>query len=72
MCLKILHVVIACDGCIILGSVLGTQNITVLMLSVIEGTYVVVTLIAENVWGSGDELTGALIEKVESWDWLCL
>ena len=37
-------------------------------LSVIEGTDAVVNLIAENVWGSEYELTGALIYKVESWD----
>ena len=41
-------------------------------LSVIEGTDVVVHLIAENVWGSWDELMGAIIDEVESWDWLCL
>ena len=32
------------------------------------GTYIVVNLITEDVWGSEDELTGALIEKIESWD----
>ena len=41
-------------------------------LSAIEGADVVVNSIAENVWGSGDELTGDLIDEVESWDWLCL
>ena len=39
-----------------------------LCLSVIEGTDVVVHLIAEKCWGSEDELTGALIDEVESWD----
>ena len=34
----------------------------------IEGTDVVVNLIAEDVWDSEDELTGDLIDKVESWD----
>ena len=29
---------------------------------------VVVNLIAENDWGSKNELTGALIDGVESWD----
>ena len=42
------------------------------MLSVAEGTDVVVNSIAEDVWGSEDELTGDLSEKVESWYWLCL
>ena len=61
------------DGCIILGGVLGTQNITVLMfVCFIEGTEVVVHLMTENVWGSEDELTGAVVDKVESWYWLCL
>ena len=41
-------------------------------LSVAEGTDVVVNTIAEYVWGSEDELTGALSDKFESWDWLCL
>ena len=41
-------------------------------LSDIEGTYVVFNLIAEDVWGSEDELTGALIGEVEIYDWLCL
>ena len=31
LCLTRLYVVIVCDGCIILGGVLGTQNIIVLM-----------------------------------------
>ena len=37
-------------------------------LSVIEGIDVVVNLIAEDVWFSEDELTGALIDKFECWD----
>ena len=41
-------------------------------LSVTEGTDVVVNSIADDVWGSEDELTGVLSDKVESWDWLCL
>ena len=36
--------------------------------SVIEGTYVVVDSIYDDVWGSEDELTGVLSEKVDSWD----
>ena len=39
-----------------------------LFLSVIEGTDFVVNLVDDDVWGSGDELTGVLSEKVESWD----
>ena len=38
-----------------------------LCLSVAEGTDVVVNLIADDVWGSEDELTGALSDKFESW-----
>ena len=41
-------------------------------LSVIEGTDVVVNLIAEDIWDYEGELTGALIDKVESSYWLCL
>ena len=41
-------------------------------LSDTEGTDVVVILIADDVWGSEDELTGILSDKVEIWDWLCL
>ena len=41
-------------------------------MSVTEGTYVVVNLIADNVWGSEDKQTGVLSDKVKSWDWLCL
>ena len=36
-------------------------------LSVAEGTDVVFNLIADDVWGSKYELTGALSENVESW-----
>ena len=36
-------------------------------LYVAEGKDVVVNSIAEYVWGSGDELTGALSDEVESW-----
>ena len=41
-------------------------------LSVIEGKDVVFSLMAEDVWYYEYKLTGALIEKVESWYWLCL
>ena len=37
-------------------------------LSVTEGKEVVVNSIADGVWGSEDELTGVLSDKVESWD----
>ena len=40
----------------------------VCFLSLTEGTEVVVNSIAEDVCGSEDELTGALSDKVESWD----
>ena len=41
-------------------------------MSVTEGTGVVVNLIADDIWGSEYELTGALSDKVEIWDWLCV
>ena len=41
-------------------------------MSVIEGADVVVNAIPDDVWGSEDELTGTLSDKVESCDWLCL
>ena len=55
--------VIVCDGCIILGGILGIQNIMFWFLSVTEGTDVVVNYITDDVWGSEDELTGVLSEK---------
>ena len=41
-----------------------------LFLSLTVGTDVVVDLIADDVWGYEDELTGALSDKVDSWGWL--
>ena len=41
-------------------------------MSVTEGIGVVDNSIADDVWGSEDELTGALSDEVESWYWLCL
>ena len=41
-------------------------------MSVAEGTDVVVNSITEYVWESEYELTGALSDEVEIWDWLCL
>ena len=41
-------------------------------MSVAEGTDVDVISIAEDVWGSEEELTGNLSDKGESWYWLCL
>ena len=41
-------------------------------LSVAEGTDGVVNSIAEDVWGSEDELTGVLSDKGHSWYWLWL
>ena len=56
---------IVCDGCIILNGILGIQNRIVLILSVTEVTDHVVNLIADYVWGSEDELTGVLSDKVD-------
>ena len=39
-------------------------------LSLTEGIDVVVDSIAHDVWGSEDELTGALNDEVDIWDWL--
>ena len=41
-------------------------------LSVIEGTDIVVNLIAEDAWYYEDELTGVFSDKVHSWYWLWL
>ena len=46
---------------------MGIQNIIVLILSVTEGTDVVVHLISDDVWGSEYEITGVFSDKVESW-----
>ena len=47
---------------------MGIQNIIVLIFSVTEGIGVVFNSIADDVWGSEDEIPGALSDKVESWD----
>ena len=65
--LKRLYVVIICDACIILDGILGIQNRIVLILFLTEGTDVVVNSKADDVWGSEDELTGALSDKFYSW-----
>ena len=60
-CLTRLYVVIVCDDCLVLYGILGIQNrICFGFFSVTEGTDVVVNLTADDVWGSEDELTGAL------------
>ena len=41
-------------------------------LSIIEGTYVVVNSVDDDLWEAEIEQTGALNEEVESWDLLCL
>ena len=41
-------------------------------LYVTEGTGVVVNYMADDVWGSEDELTVAWSDEVESWYWLFL
>ena len=63
-----LYVVIICDACIILDSILGIKNRIFLILSPTEGTYVVVNSIADDVWGSKDELICAFSDEVECWD----
>ena len=49
---------------------MGIQNRFFLFFSLTEGTDVVVNSVADDVWGSEDELTGTLSEKVDSWDWI--
>ena len=49
---------------------MGIQNKLFQFLSPTEGTDVVVNLIADDVWGSENELTGAVCDEVE--DWYCL
>ena len=71
-CLTKLFVVISCDGSNVLDGILEIQNIIVLCFYVSEGTDVVVNSIAKDVLYSENELTGALSDKIESWDWLCL
>ena len=68
LCLTRLYVLIICDACIILDGILVIQNRVVLFLFLIKGMYVVIYLIADDVWESEDELTGALSEEVEIWD----
>ena len=63
-----MYVFIVCDVCIILDGILGIQNRVFWCLSVTEETDVVVNPIADDVWGSEDELTGVLSDKVESRD----
>ena len=41
-------------------------------MSVTEETNFVVNSVADDVWGSEYELTGALSDKVESWGWIYL
>ena len=66
-CLTRLYVVIICDAYIILYSILGIQTRLFWFLSLTEGIEIVVNSIADDVWGSEYELTGAQSEKVESW-----
>ena len=54
-------------GSIILDDILGIQEIIVLMFVCCRGTDVVFISIDEDVWGSEDELTGALSDEVENW-----
>ena len=60
------YVVFSCDACIILDGISGIQNRIDYILSLIEGTDIVVNLIADVVRGSEDKLTGALSESFES------
>ena len=65
-CLTRLYFVIICDACVIMDGISVIQN-RIIIFSLIEGTDIIVNLIAYYVWGSEDELTCALSENVESW-----
>ena len=67
LCFTRLYVVIICDGCIILDSILGVKKIIVLMFVSCRRDGRFVNLLVEDVWDNEDELTDALSEKVESW-----
>ena len=72
MCLRRLYVIIVWYCYTILDSILGVQNKIVLVLYWTEGTDAVVNSIPDDIWVSEDELKGALSEKIEILDWLCL
>ena len=44
----------------------------VCFLSIKEGTEVIVNSIDDYVWESKDKIKGALIDRVESWEWIFL
>ena len=67
-CLTRLYVVIICNACIVLDGILGIQNRAFLIFSPTEVTDVIVNKIADDVWVSEYELTGALSDTFESWD----
>ena len=55
-----------------MDGIFGTQNRICLFLSITEETEVIVNSIDDDVWEFEYEITGVLIDGVESWDWLCL
>ena len=55
-----------------MNGILGIQNRIVWFFYLIEGIDAVVDFIADDAWGYEDELTSALSEEVEIWDWLYL
>ena len=67
-CLTRLYVVIIYDTWIIVDEMFGTQKGIVLLLSLTEGTEVVVNSIEDDVWESKDERPGILNDEVESWE----
>ena len=48
------------------------HKIELVFLFIIEGTEVIFNSMDDDVWESEDKITDALIDGVESWDWLCL
>ena len=62
----------SCDAYIIIDDILGIQNMIVFILSLTEGTDVVINLIDDDVWEDEDEQTSSLNDYVESWDLICL
>ena len=44
----------------------------VYFLSIIKVTEVIIDSIDDDVWETEDEITVALIDRVDSWNWPCL
>ena len=67
-CLTRLYVVIICDSFIIMDGIWGIQNRFFSILYLTEGADVVVYSMADDIWESKDEITGALGDEFDSCD----